>query len=90
LGLAKSDGDGNFVFKGIPSGKYRLSAEARGFAPAARALNFPAVESSDDLQFQTKGGDHRVYVDIAPQFVANAALTLAGSRCALAGSSPLR
>ena len=27
-----------------------------------------------------KGGDHRVYVDSAPHFVANAALTLAGWR----------
>lgn len=53
LGLAKSDADGRFLFNGLPAGMYRLSAEAAGFVAVARALTFPAVESSGDLQFQT-------------------------------------
>ncbi|MES1262339.1 MAG: TonB-dependent receptor [Acidobacteriota bacterium] len=52
LGLAKSGADGSFLFKGIPAGTYWVSAEAPGFAPVSRELNFPAVESSADLQFR--------------------------------------
>ncbi|MDQ1473503.1 MAG: hypothetical protein QOJ99_4983, partial [Bryobacterales bacterium] len=51
IGVARSDAEGRFQFKGIPAGIYKVSAEAPGFVSVSRDLNFPAVESSADLQF---------------------------------------
>ena len=50
-GLAKSDGEGRFLFKSLPAGTYRLSAEAPGFVAVARELHFPVTDTTADLQF---------------------------------------
>jgi hypothetical protein len=68
--------DGSFEFKG-PSRAYGY--EAKGSVQLTRhlSLNGGMTKIANAL---FKGGDHRVYVDSAPHFVANAALTLAAWR----------
>jgi hypothetical protein len=51
LALARSDAEGHFSFNGIPPGRYVVAAEAPGFVRAFRQLEFPAVNSTADLQF---------------------------------------
>ena len=65
--------DGSFEFKG-PSRAYGY--EAKTSVAITRHLSFNAGMTKIANAF-FKGGDHRVYVDSAPHFVANAALTLA-------------
>ncbi len=65
--------DGSFEFKG-PSRAYGY--EAKASVEITRHLSLNAGLTKIGNAF-FKGGDHRVYVDSAPHFVANAALTLA-------------
>jgi outer membrane receptor protein involved in Fe transport len=51
LGLARTDSDGQYQFRGVVPGDYRVTAAAPGFVPVARELTFPVIESSGDLQF---------------------------------------
>jgi len=51
LGIAKSDGEGRFSFKGIVAGEYVVAAEAPGFVRVSRQLEFPAVNSTAELRF---------------------------------------
>ena len=68
--------DGSFEFKG-PSRAYGYEAKASVTITRRLALNGGLTKIGN--AFFT-GGDHRVYVDSAPHFVANAALTLAAWR----------
>ncbi|HXJ40502.1 MAG TPA: carboxypeptidase-like regulatory domain-containing protein, partial [Bryobacteraceae bacterium] len=51
LGLARTDPDGQYQFKGVPPGQYALSAEASGFTNVTRQIDFPAIQTSADLRF---------------------------------------
>ncbi len=66
--------DGSFEFKG-PSRAYGYEAKLSVSLTRHLALNGGLTKIGNAF---FKGGDHRVYVDSAPHFVANAALTLAG------------
>jgi hypothetical protein len=66
--------DGSFEFKG-PSRAYGYEAKASIELTHHLSLNGGFTKIANAF---FKGGDHRVYVDSAPHFVANAALTLAG------------
>lgn len=68
--------DGSFEFKG-PSRAYGYEAKASVQLARHLSLNGGMTKISNAF---FKGGDHRVYVDSAPHFVANAALTLASWR----------
>jgi hypothetical protein len=65
--------DGSFEFKG-PSRAYGYEAKASVQLTRHLSLNGGMTKIGNAF---FKGGDHRVYVDSAPHFVANAALTLA-------------
>ena len=65
--------DGSFEFKG-PSRAYGYEAKASVQLTHHLSLNGGMTKIGNAF---FKGGDHRVYVDSAPHFVANAALTLA-------------
>ncbi len=68
--------DGSFEFKG-PSRSYGY--EAKTSIAITRRVSFNAgLTKIGNAYFL--GADHRVYVDSAPHFVANAALTVAGWR----------
>ena len=66
--------DGSFEFKG-PSRAYGYETKASVAITRHLSLNGGLTKIGNAF---FKGGDHRVYVDSAPHFVANAALTLAG------------
>ena len=66
--------DGSFEFKG-PSRAYGYEAKLSVALTRHLAVNGGLTKIGNAFY---KGGDHRVYVDSAPHFVANAALTLAG------------
>jgi outer membrane receptor protein involved in Fe transport len=66
--------DGSFEFKG-PSRAYGYEAKASVAITRRLSLNGGLTKIGNAF---FRGGDHRVYVDSAPHFVANAALTLAG------------
>lgn len=66
--------DGSFEFKG-PSQAYGY--EAKVSMPLTRHISLNAGLTKM-LNAYYLGGDHRVYVDSAPHFVANAALIMAG------------
>jgi hypothetical protein len=66
--------DGSFEFKG-PSRAYGYEAKASVAITRRLSLNGGLTKIGNAFY---RGGDHRVYVDSAPHFVANAALTLAG------------
>jgi outer membrane receptor protein involved in Fe transport len=68
--------DGSFEFKG-PSRAYGYEAKASFELTRHLSLNGGLTKISNAFFL---GGDHRVYVDSAPHFVANAALTLASWR----------
>jgi outer membrane receptor protein involved in Fe transport len=68
--------DGSFEFKG-PSRAYGYEAKASVSITRRLSLN-GGVTKIGNAYF--RGGDHRTYIDSAPHFVANAALTLAGWR----------
>jgi outer membrane receptor protein involved in Fe transport len=68
--------DGSFEFKG-PSRAYGYEAKASMQLTRHLSLNGGMTKIANAF---FKGGDHRVYVDSAPHFVANAALTLAAWR----------
>ncbi len=68
--------DGSIEFKG-PSRAYGYEAKASVALTRHLSLNGGLTKVSNAFY---RGGDHRVYVDSAPHFVANAALTLAGWR----------
>ena len=65
--------DGSFEFKG-PSRAYGFEAKASVGITRHVSLNGGMTKISNAF---FRGGDHRVYVDSAPHFVANAALTVA-------------
>jgi len=65
--------DGSFEFKG-PSRAYGFEAKTSVQLTRRLSLNAGLTKMANAF---FKGGDHRVYVDSAPHFVANAALTLA-------------
>jgi outer membrane receptor protein involved in Fe transport len=65
--------DGSFEFKG-PSRAYGYEAKASVTLSRHLSLNGGLTKIANAF---FKGGDHRVYVDSAPHFVANAALTMA-------------
>ncbi len=65
--------DGSFEFKG-PSRAYGYEAKASVTINRHLSLNGGLTKIANAF---FKGGDHRVYVDSAPHFVANAALTMA-------------
>jgi outer membrane receptor protein involved in Fe transport len=65
--------DGSFEFKG-PSRAYGYEAKASVTLNRHLSLNGGLTKIANAF---FKGGDHRVYVDSAPHFVANAALTMA-------------
>jgi outer membrane receptor protein involved in Fe transport len=65
--------DGSFEFKG-PSRAYGYETKASIELTRHLSLNGGLTKIANAF---FKGGDHRVYVDSAPHFVANAALTLA-------------
>jgi outer membrane receptor protein involved in Fe transport len=65
--------DGSFEFKG-PSRAYGY--EAKASMSISRQVSLSAGLTKIGNAF-FRGGDHRVYVDSAPHFVANAALTVA-------------
>jgi outer membrane receptor protein involved in Fe transport len=65
--------DGSFEFKG-PSRAYGFEAKASFELTHHLSLNGGLTKIANAFFL---GGDHRVYVDSAPHFVANAALTLA-------------
>jgi outer membrane receptor protein involved in Fe transport len=64
--------DGSFEFKG-PSRAYGYEAKASVALTRHVSLNGGMTKIGNAF---FKGGDHRVYVDSAPHFAANAALTL--------------
>ena len=64
--------DGSFEFKG-PTRAYGFEAKASVALTRHLSLNGGLTKVANAFY---KGGDHRVYVDSAPHFVANAALTL--------------
>jgi outer membrane receptor protein involved in Fe transport len=66
--------DGSFEFKG-PSRAYGYEAKASVALTRHLSLNGGMTKIANAF---FRGGDHRVYVDSAPHFVANAALTMAG------------
>jgi outer membrane receptor protein involved in Fe transport len=66
--------DGSIEFKG-PSRAYGYEAKASVELTRHLSLNGGLTKIANAFY---RGGDHRVYVDSAPHFVANAALTLAG------------
>jgi hypothetical protein len=68
--------DGSFEFKG-PSRAYGY--EAKASVAITRQLSFNGGLTKIGNAYY-RGGSHRIYVDSAPHFVANAALTLAGWR----------
>jgi hypothetical protein len=68
--------DGSFEFKG-PSRAYGYETKASIALSRHVSLNGGLTKIANAF---FKGGDHRVYVDSAPHFVANAALTVAGWR----------
>jgi outer membrane receptor protein involved in Fe transport len=68
--------DGSFEFKG-PSRAYGYEAKASVTLTRHVSLNGGMTKIANAY---FRGGDHRVYVDSAPHFVANAALTVAGWR----------
>ena len=68
--------DGTIEFKG-PSRAYGYEAKASVAITRRLSLNGGLTKIGNAFYL---GGDHRVYVDSAPHFVANAALTLAGWR----------
>lgn len=65
--------DGSFEFKG-PSRAYGYEAKTSIAITRYVSLNGGLTKTGNAF---FNGGDHRVYVDSAPHFVANAALTLA-------------
>jgi outer membrane receptor protein involved in Fe transport len=65
--------DGSFEFKG-PSRAYGYETKASIAINRYLSLNGGLTKIGNAF---FKGGDHRVYVDSAPHFVANAALTMA-------------
>ena len=65
--------DGSFEFKG-PSRAYGYEAKASFAMGRHFSLNSGLTKIANAFFI---GGDHRVYVDSAPHFVANAALTMA-------------
>jgi outer membrane receptor protein involved in Fe transport len=65
--------DGTFEFKG-PSRAYGFEAKSSVQLTYHLSLNGGLTKIANAF---FKGGDHRVYVDSAPHFVANAALTFA-------------
>ena len=65
--------DGTYEFKG-PSRAYGYEAKASVELTRHLSLNGGLTKIANAF---FRGGDHRVYVDSAPHFVANAALTLA-------------
>jgi hypothetical protein len=68
--------DGSFEFKG-PSRAYGYEAKASVALTRWLSLNGGMTKIANAF---FRGGDHRIYVDSAPHFVANAALTVAGWR----------
>ena len=64
--------DGSFEFKG-PTRAYGYEAKASVELTHHLSLNGGLTKVANAFY---KGGDHRVYVDSAPHFVANAALTV--------------
>jgi hypothetical protein len=68
--------DGSFEFKG-PSRAYGYEAKASLQITRHLSLNGGMTKIGNAF---FRGGEHRVYVDSAPHFVANSALTLAGWR----------
>jgi outer membrane receptor protein involved in Fe transport len=68
--------DGSFEFKG-PSRAYGYEAKTSVAITRRLSLNAGLTKISNAY---FRGADHRVHVDSAPHFVANAALTLAGWR----------
>jgi hypothetical protein len=68
--------DGSFEFKG-PSRAYGY--ETKASVTLTRHFSFNGGLTKMGNAFY-KGGDHRVYVDSAPHFVANAAITMAAYR----------
>jgi outer membrane receptor protein involved in Fe transport len=68
--------DGSLEFKG-PSRSYGYEAKASVELTSHVSLNGGITKIGNAF---FRGGDHRVYVDSAPHFVANAALMLAGWR----------
>ncbi len=66
--------DGSFEFKG-PTRAYGFESKASIALTRSFSLNGGVTKVANAFY---KGGDHRVYVDSAPHFVANAALTMAG------------
>ncbi len=65
--------DGSFEFKG-PSRAYGYESKASVQLTRHLSLNGGLTKIANAY---FRGGDHRIYVDSAPHFVANAALTLA-------------
>ena len=65
--------DGSFELKG-PSRAYGFESKASYEVTRHVSLNAGLTKVSNSF---FRGGDHRVYVDSAPHFVANAALTVA-------------
>jgi outer membrane receptor for monomeric catechols len=68
--------DGSFEFKG-PSRAYGYEAKASMTVTRHLSLNGGLTKIGNAFYL---GGDHRVYVDSAPHFVANAGLTLSAWR----------
>jgi len=68
--------DGSFEFKG-PSRAYGYEAKVSLTVSRHVSVNGGMTKIANAYYL---GGDHRVYVDSAPHFVANAALTVAGWR----------
>jgi hypothetical protein len=68
--------DGSFEFKG-PSRAYGYEAKASMTVARHLSLNGGLTKIGNAFYL---GGDHRVYVDSAPHFVANAGLTLSAWR----------
>jgi len=68
--------DGSFEFKG-PSRAYGYEAKVSLTVSRHVSVNGGMTKIANAYYL---GGDHRVYVDSAPHFVANAALTVAGLR----------
>jgi hypothetical protein len=66
--------DGSFEFKG-PSRAYGYEAKASVALTRRLSLNGGLTKIGNAF---FRGGDHRVYVDSAPHFVTDAALTMAG------------
>ena len=64
--------DGSFEFKG-PTRAYGFEAKTSVQLTRRLSVNGGLTKVANAFY---KGGDHRIYVDSAPHFVANAALTL--------------